>query len=930
MNYASLSESSVPSNGLVQEPAFDRMFAALFDALSLVAYVADGERRLTYRSGGWKRAMGTDPDASGGTSFARALHPDDRVRARAAWQTAHERCVPYRATLRVRSADGSYRWCLDRAEPMDALASASPGWVGTLTDIEDCGLAEAALLDRTRFIERLLDATGDCITVLDFSARVISISPRGRLALGVVDLEAVRGTSWLDVWEADERAAASDAVDAARAGGYGQFTGRSTVPGDDRFWEVGITAMLSAGGDPEALLVVSRDVSETVRLTQSVARNAGYDRLIGAALPGVTWTATPDGLLDYVSDRAVSGSRRFEESLIGSAWLTIVHPDDRADASARWQACVVSGEPFDATFRIRAADDSYRWQLVRALPERDDAGTIVHWVGVNVDIDARVRADEAREMFVALAEASDDLIAAADNDGTHLYMNPAGRALVGAETLAVARGKTLFDLFPDFEVAFGKTVVMPALARSGRWTGDLRIKHLGTGAEIPITYTAFSLASERGRPLGIAMIGRDLRARRRIESNLRALAEAGAAMHRSLAFDATIANVADAVVRSFASFCIVDAYDAYGERRSAVAALAQPDVLPLLGRIAIARKRTSSHPANRAIESGESTLVASVSHEWLESIGMSAMAGDALDRFEIHSVMYVPIRSSRDERIVGSLTYVRAGSDPTNLYTSDDLRFGEEIARRAGTALDNTNAFEHERRIAVTLQEASLPRTLPALDELVLSAEYRPGASEATIGGDWYDAFALPDGRIVITIGDVLGHGLAAAVTMGKVRQAMQSVAMVLNNLSTILTVADRTIRAQSAETYATALVGIFDLARHEFTFASAGHHGPVLRHPDGRVEEVTAYGMMLGLQTDPPETMTIAVPPGTTLAFFTDGLVEATRDIDEGHARVCAAIADVGVARARDAARALVERVLGGSTASDDIAVLVASVKPG
>ena len=262
------------------------------------------------------------------------------------------------------------------------------------------------------------------------------------------------------------------------------------------------------------------------------------------------------------------------------------------------------------------------------------------------------------------------------------------------------------------------------------------------------------------------------------------------------------------------------------------------------------------------------------------------------------SLIFVPIRSALDGNVFGALSCVLENDDPRGSYTPDDLRFAEEIAVRAALAIDHARAYEREKRIAVTLQEASLPQTLPQVAGLKLSADYRPGNDEATIGGDWYDAFVLDDGRLVITIGDVLGNGLAAAVAMGKVRQAMQSVALVFPDPATML--------------------------------ASAGHPGPSVRRPDGTIVESAAPGLILGLRAaNPAETLllTLPTPPGSTLVFYTDGLVEASRDYAEGQRRLHAAMADLAAAQAGNPARALVEHALGAHPASDDIAVLVAEI---
>ncbi len=238
-------------------------------------------------------------------------------------------------------------------------------------------------------------------------------------------------------------------------------------------------------------------------------------------------------------------------------------------------------------------------------------------------------------------------------------------------------------------------------------------------------------------------------------------------------------------------------------------------------------------------------------------------------------------------------------------------------------------ASPRERRIAVSLQEASLPRTLPRFDHLHLTAYYRPGKTEATIGGDWYDAFLLEDGRVVLTIGDVLGNGLRAAITMTKLRQAMQAAAMVEADPNRMLDVADKTLRLHDPDAYATAIAAIYDPKTQATTFASAGHPGPLLRTAGGSVEELGCPGLLLGLRTGKDRrSRVVATPPNSTLVFYTDGLTEATRNVDEGQARLEEALAGLDV-RGDGAARAVVDIVLRGEDAGDDVAVLIATVTP-
>ena len=912
-----------------------RSYAAVLDALPIVSYVLATDGSVVFLSRAWQKFTGYST-AEGVANQATLVHPDDVERVTEAWSAARERGETSRDEFRLRLADGSYRWVLTQTDAMRADDGTITGWIGTVSDLTDLRRAEEAsfasareAIARSHFAERLLDASDDCVKVLDLDARLVSISENGRRKLKIADFELVRGARWLDFWQGVDRIAAEAAVASARAGGRGRFTGLYAVEGDEKWWDVTVTPLLDHAGQPDQILAVSRDITEIMRAHHELARSEERHRLIGEALPGVVWSATPDGHLDHVT-AAPNSNRLPVEARLSDRWLDTIHPDDRERTRDRWQLSIDTGEPYEVQFRARMADGTHRWQLVRAIAQRDASGEITRWVGVNVDIDAQKRADEAREQFVRLVEASDDYISFGDTAGNARYLNAAGLQLVGLESLEAALQTDMWDYFLDEDVPFVKETLLPTLLAEGRWRGELRLRHQTTGAAVPMWHNMFVLHDDAGNVSGMATVSRDLRERYRIDVGLRTLAEAGAAIYGSLDFQSTMRNVADAVVRSFASFCTVDAIDDDGEISSVAASHRDPSLVPIIERAATLRNARSDHPVHRTVRSGDVTLIEELPKDWWDIYGQRDELGEQMDALDMRSVIYVPIRSQQDGTIFGALTCILAGTDPRVTYTTEDVRFAEEVAVRAGLAFDHARAYEREKRIAVTLQGASLPKTLPTIDHLYLSADYRPGKSEATIGGDWYDAFALDDGRVGITVGDVLGNGLGAAVTMGRLRQSMRAVATLLAEPNAMLDAADRTVRAESDEAYATALAGVFDPRTHQFTFASAGHPSPVLRHPDGRIEEFRAPGMMLGLRRGTSlQTITIDVVPGSTLVFFTDGLTEATRDIDEGQRRLHAAMGDERVAHAENPAHELVELVLAGRPATDDIAVLVAEVGP-
>jgi PAS domain S-box-containing protein len=195
----------------------------------------------------------------------------------------------------------------------------------------------------------------------------------------------------------------------------------------------------------------------------------------------MTWTARADGGLDYVGLGFSETRGRAPDTALGFGWLDAVHPEDRELTRQRWHHAIATGEPYDTQFRVRMADGGYRRQLVRALPVRDDDGTIVRWVGVNIDVDEQRHADEAREMFVALAENSSDFIGIGDNEGNAVYVNEAGRRLLEIGSLENARATSLMDYFRPEDREYVRTHILAALERDGRWIGDSRFRDTDEG-----------------------------------------------------------------------------------------------------------------------------------------------------------------------------------------------------------------------------------------------------------------------------------------------------------------------------------------------------------------------------------------------------------------------------------------------------------------
>ena len=252
-------------------------------------------------------------------------------------------------------------------------------------------------------------------------------------------------------------------------------------------------------------------------------------------------------------------------------------------------------------------------------------------------------------------------------------------------------------------------------------------------------------------------------------------------------------------------------------------------------------------------------------------------------------------------------------------------------ARRLSLRLRKTNdLYEHESRIARRFQETAMPRALPTVPGMRFSAFYEPGTSEAHIGGDWYDAVALSDRRVVLSIGDVCGAGLEAAVAMVNVRHVLRALGQVHPDPAAMLDGADRALQTDEDERIVTAFVAVYDPVTAQLTYASAGHPSPLLCTEDGEVSVLPCEaGLPLGIVSRESRAVhTIQIASPSLLVLYTDGLTEATRDPVDGERRLRDALLDPSVVHAHDVARVLRDAVLPDGS-RDDVAILAVEITP-
>ena len=264
--------------------------------------------------------------------------------------------------------------------------------------------------------------------------------------------------------------------------------------------------------------------------------------------------------------------------------------------------------------------------------------------------------------------------------------------------------------------------------------------------------------------------------------------------------------------------------------------------------------------------------------------------------------------------------------------TEEERVFLEALAGQCALALERASLFEREHTTAETLQRSLLPDRLPSVPGIVLEARYLPVTRNMEIGGDWYDAFRLPDGRLAVAAGDVMGKGLTAAAGMGRVRNALRALALTDPRPAAVLAGLDRLFTATELDEQVTTVAYlVVDPVTGEGLAGNAGHLPPLLLSRDAPPRlDTTEAGTPLGWAC-PRQQYVFRLPPGTTAVLYSDGLVEnRRRGLDTGLDELVAVSAQARPGMVEDPARLLeylVDRMLTGYEQDDDVTVLVLHV---
>ncbi|MEU3337565.1 SpoIIE family protein phosphatase [Streptomyces sp. NPDC006668] len=427
-------------------------------------------------------------------------------------------------------------------------------------------------------------------------------------------------------------------------------------------------------------------------------------------------------------------------------------------------------------------------------------------------------------------------------------------------------------------------------------------------------------------------------ARRRLEW----LHDAGVRVGTTLDVTRTAEELAEVTVPRFADFVAVDLPDAVlrGEepcplgtdtplRRVALGAVHEESHLYGVGDTV---EYVPSTPQAQSLESRRSVLEPVLA----DAGGWIAQDPSRLERTlaaGIHSLITVPLRARGTT--LGVVSFYR--SEKPAPFEDDDLSLAQELVGRAAICIDNARRYTREHNTALALQRSLLPKGRP--EQSAVEAAYRYLPAQAGVGGDWFDVIPLSGARVALVVGDVVGHGLHAAATMGRLRTAVHNFCSLdlppddlLTHLDDLVGRLDRgegwavdSTQADSGIVGATCLYAVYDPVSRRCTLTRAGHPLPAVVRPDGTVDFVDLpSGPPLGLGGMPFETVELELAEGSQLVLYTDGLVEdRLRDIDSGLDRLRSVLA-VADRAPEDTCEAVLDALL-PARPGDDVALLVA-----
>jgi len=554
-------------------------------------------------------------------------------------------------------------------------------------------------------------------------------------------------------------------------------------------------------------------------------------------------------------------------------WLRIVHPDDLAPTLAAAQRAILDHTVYEAEYRVRRLDGTYGWTRARGRATYDEQGEPLRMIGVGWESNESRTARDA--LGRALRHMSDGFLAV-DDEWRITFANVEAERFLGFSEEELF-GRLLWELPSARQVPGLESRCREAAAEEKPAGFDVHMQDSGRRYHLRL------VPGPDGHTLYFTDVTEQRRLAQERQAAERAAVERAARIGEltaELAKATTSRDVVDVVARRvlppFAAMgLLVQVVE--GDRLHHVGAVGYPqDFLDIID----SRPRAPRDPAWDAIASGTPLFLSSAREFAVRYPELASLVGQA----DKQAWAFLPLAASGHTFGVCVVAF-----DRPRLLSDEERALLTTISALVAQSLERARLYDAEHTRSRELQRSLLPQELPDLPACTAAARYLPAGQGADVGGDWYDIIPLSGGQVALVVGDVMGHGLPEAATMGRLRTAVHTLADLELPPDEIMGHLNDIVGGMGQSSYATCLYALYDSTTRICSVVRAGHPPPALVHPDGTVHfSQPEADPPLGAAEPPFETVELEVPEGSLLVLYTDGLVEsARREIDEGMAEL-------------------------------------------
>lgn len=390
-------------------------------------------------------------------------------------------------------------------------------------------------------------------------------------------------------------------------------------------------------------------------------------------------------------------------------------------------------------------------------------------------------------------------------------------------------------------------------------------------------------------------------------------------------FRDSVVRLATVALPTLGDICLVDVVSPTGvlERLAAVHAdpshQAETDEL-----VRYSPDPDGSHPAARAVRTGESQWSTQIGDEFMRSTTQSDQHLRLIRTLSFESYVSVPLLT--EGKAIGALTVIAAGSG--RQFGQEELSLAESLASQVASVIERARAYEEQSTISHLLQHSLLPGHLGELPGVRIAARYVAASAVAEVGGDFFDVVRLDGHRMALAIGDVQGHDMTAAMVMGELRSAIRAYLLITQDPAEVLRLVDHYAIEQSHARLATTALAVLDIEAHTIDLASAGHPLPYLAQEGSPAAPLTVPpSRPLGVGGGEFFVERHVLPRAGTLAFFTDGLIDEGRRGAEGRIRTLTSLLDESHSQdPEEVADSILKELTVSGARDDDLAILVAT----